>query len=79
MLSSPYSRSSTQANVSMIRRTTMLNQGQIPQVSKEQINFVKSLLSQKGMSAEQWVRQLCAQRGINVDEFMEQFKDVNIP
>ena len=57
----------------------MFNQGQIPQVSKEQINFVKSLLSQKGMSAEQWVRQLCAQRGINVDEFMEQFKDVNIP
>ena len=50
-----------------------------PQVSQEQISYVKSLLSQKGISAETWVRQLCAQRGINVDEFMQQFKDVNLP
>lgn len=50
-----------------------------PQVSQEQISYVKSLLSKKGISAETWVRQLCAQRGINVDEFMEQFRNVNLP
>lgn len=54
------------------------NTQQMPQVNKEQVSFVKNLLSQKGISAETWVRQLCAQRGINVDEFMEQFKDVSI-
>ena len=53
--------------------------GQMPKVTPDQINMVKSLLSQKGMSAETWVRQLCAQRGINVDEFMSQFKDVSLP
>lgn len=52
---------------------------QTPQVSPEQISYVKSLLSKKGITAEAWVRQLCAQRGINVNEFMQQFKDVNIP
>ena len=55
------------------------NSQNTPQVSKEQISYVKSLLSNKGISAETWVRQLCAQRGINVDEFMQQFKDVNLP
>ena len=55
------------------------NQGQMPQVSQEQISFVKSMLSKKGMSAEGMVRQLCAQRGIDVNEFMEQFKDVSLP
>ena len=54
-------------------------QNQMPQVSQEQISLVKNLLSKKGMSAETWVRQICSQRGINVDEFMDQFKDVNIP
>ena len=54
-------------------------QGQMPQVSKEQVTMVKGLLQNKGISAEAWVRQLCAQRGINVDEFMEQFKDVSLP
>ena len=59
---------------------TMGNQmGQMPKVTPDQVNMVKSLLSQKGMSAEAWVRQLCAQRGINVDEFMEQFRDVTLP
>lgn len=53
--------------------------GQMPKVTPDQVNMVKSLLSQKGMSAEAWVRQLCAQRGINVDEFMEQFRDVTLP
>ena len=53
--------------------------GQMPKVTPDQVNMVKSLLSQKGMSAETWVRQLCAQRGINVDEFMSQFKDVSLP
>ena len=57
----------------------LITNTQIPKVSPEQINMVKSLLSQKGVSAETWVRQLCAQRGINVDEFMEQFKGVSIP
>ena len=58
----------------------MINQqGQMPQVNKEQVNLVKGLLQKKGISAETWVRQLCAQRGINVDEFMEQFKDVSLP
>ena len=55
------------------------NQTQMPTVSKEQIALVKNLISQKGISAEAWVRQLCAQRGINVEEFMEQFRDVNLP
>lgn len=54
------------------------NMGQMPNISKEQIAFVKNLISQKGISAETWVRQLCAQRGINVDEFMQQFKDVSL-
>ena len=49
---------------------------EIPKVSKEQISFVKDLLVKKGLSAETWVRQICAQRGINVNEFMEQFRDV---
>lgn len=53
--------------------------GQMPKVTPEQINMVKNLISQKGISAETWVRQLCAQRGINVDEFMQQFKDVTLP
>lgn len=52
---------------------------QIPQVNPQQIAFVKNLLSQKGMTAESLVRQLCNQRGINVDEFMEQFRDVTLP
>ena len=50
-----------------------------PQVNPQQIAMVKNMLMQKGISAETWVRQLCAQKGINVDEFMAQFKDVNIP
>ena len=53
-------------------------EGQMPQVSQEQISYVKSLLSKKGISAETWVRQICAQRGINVEEFMEQFKGVSL-
>ena len=56
-----------------------IKQGQTPQVNQEQIAFVKGLLQKKGISAETWVRQLCAQRGLNVDEFMEQFKDVSLP
>lgn len=55
-----------------------VNQG-VPQVSQEQISLVKDLLSKKGISAETWVRQLCAQRGINVDEFMKQFQNVTMP
>lgn len=53
--------------------------GQMPKVSPEQINMVKEMVSKKGISAETWVRQLCAQRNIDVNEFMSQFKDVNIP
>ena len=53
--------------------------GQMPKVSPEQINMVKSLISQKGISAETWVRQLCAQKNIDVNEFMQQFKDVTLP
>lgn len=56
-----------------------LNQGNtpnIPQVNPQQIALIKNLLSQKGITAEAWVRQLCTQRGINVDEFMEQLKSV---
>ena len=56
-----------------------MGQGQMPQVSKEQVSMVKGLLQKKGISAEMWVRQLCAQRGINVEEFMAQFKDVSLP
>ena len=55
------------------------NQNPMPQVSQEQVSFVKSLLSKKGISAETWVRQICGQRGINVEEFMSQFRDVNLP
>ena len=55
------------------------NNTQMPKVSPEQINMVKDMVSKKGISAETWVRQLCAQRGINVNEFMEQFKDVTLP
>lgn len=55
------------------------NNSKTPQVSQEQISYVKSLLQRKGISAETWVRQLCAQRGINVDEFMAQFRDINLP
>jgi hypothetical protein len=50
-----------------------------PQVNPQQVAFVKNLLKQKGVSAETMVRQLCGQRGINVDEFMAQFRDVNLP
>ena len=56
----------------------MPEQSNMPKVTPEQISYVKSLLSKKGISAETWVRQLCAQRGINVDEFMEQFKGVSL-
>lgn len=59
--------------------TNPTNSSPTPQVNPQQIAFVKNLLSQKGMKAETMVRQLCAQRGINVDEFMEQFKDVTLP
>ena len=50
-----------------------------PQVNPQQVAFVKNLLKQRGMSAETMVRQLCGQRGINVDEFMEQFREVSLP
>lgn len=53
--------------------------GQMPQVSQEQISFVKDMLTKKGITAETWVRQLCAQRGIDVNEFMKQFQNVTIP
>ena len=56
-----------------------MGQGQMPQISKEQVSIVRGLLQKKGISAETWVRQLCAQRGINVDEFMEQFRDASLP
>ena len=56
-----------------------IQNNQMPQVNPQQISFVKNLLSQKGMTAEAMVRQICNQRGINVEEFMQQFKDVNIP
>ena len=56
-----------------------VEQGNTPQVTKEQISFVKGLLSKKGISAETWVRQICKQRGIDVNEFMQQFKDVQLP
>ena len=52
--------------------------GNSPQVSQEQVSFVKNMLSQKGMSAEMMVRQICTQRGIDVNEFMEQFRDVSL-
>lgn len=55
-----------------------VNGEEIPQVSKEQVSFVKELVSKKGISAETWVRQICAMRGIDVNEFMEQFKDVSL-
>lgn len=55
-----------------------VNGKEIPQVSKEQVSFVKELISKKGISAETWVRQICAMRGIDVNEFMEQFKDVSL-
>lgn len=54
------------------------NQPQMPNISKEQISLVKNMIAGKGISAEAWVRQLCAQRGINVEEFMQQFKDVSL-
>lgn len=54
-------------------------QNPMPQVNPQQVQMVKNLLSQKGMTAEALVRQICGQRGINVDEFMQQFKDVNLP
>lgn len=50
-----------------------------PQINPQQLAFVKNMLSQKGMSAEAMVRQICGQRGINVDEFMAQFREVNLP
>ena len=51
---------------------------QFPQVSQEQLSLVKQMISKKGISAEAWVRQLCQQRGIDVDEFMEQFKGIQL-
>lgn len=53
-------------------------QGNIPQVTQEQISFVKGLLSKKGINAETWVRQICKQKGIDVNEYMQQFKDVSL-
>ena len=51
---------------------------QVPKFNQEQIDMVKSMVKGQGISAEAWVRQICAQRGIDVDEFMEQFKDVSL-
>ena len=39
-----------------------------------QMQNVMSLLSGKGMSAEQMVRSICRERGIDVDEFMNSIK-----
>ena len=36
--------------------------------------MINNLLSGKGMSAEQAVRDICQKQGINVDEFMSQLK-----
>lgn len=55
-----------------------LTQSKMPKVSPEQVNMVKDMVSKKGMSAETWVRQICTQRGIDVDEFMEQFRNVSL-
>ena len=39
-----------------------------------QMQNVMSILSGKGMSAEQMVRSICRERGIDVDEFMNSIK-----
>ena len=39
-----------------------------------QMQNVMSLLSGKGMSAEQMVRSICRERGIDVNEFMNSIK-----
>lgn len=39
-----------------------------------QMQNVMSMLSGKGMSAEQMVRSICRERGIDVDEFMNSIK-----
>lgn len=66
-------------NMNMMPQFQNNSGNSFPQVNPQQIAFVKNLLSQKGMTAEAMVRQLCGQRGINVEEFMEQFRDANIP
>ena len=49
-----------------------------PNFSPDQIRLVKDMIAKKGISAEMWVRQICNQRGIDVEEFMKQFKDINL-
>ena len=66
-------------NMNMMPQFQNNSGNSFPQVNPQQIAFVKNLLSQKGMTAEAMVRQLCGQRGIDVEEFMEQFRDANIP
>ncbi len=39
-----------------------------------QMQNVMSMLSDKGMSAEQMVRSICRERGIDVNEFMNSIK-----
>ena len=64
----------------MVSLTQLENNGSgMPKVNPQQVAFVKNMLSQKGISAEMMVRQICTQRGINVDEFMAQFKDATLP
>lgn len=52
----------------------VINQAKGMMKNMNQIKGIISMLSGKGMNAEQAVRSICKQRGIDVDEFMSQLK-----
>ena len=44
-------------------------------VNNQQMQAVMSMLSRKGITAEQAVRSMCKQQGIDVDEFMSTIRN----
>lgn len=61
------SQNNNQLGVIADRAKAMMN-------DSRQMQNVMSMLSGKGMSAEQMVRSICRERGIDVNEFMNSIK-----
>lgn len=52
----------------------LVNRAKAMMNDSRQMQNVMSMLSGKGMSAEQMVRSICRERGIDVNEFMNSIK-----
>lgn len=61
-------------NQSQAINPQIINQARAMMGNMGQIRGLMSMLSGKGMSAEQMVRSICKERGIDVNQLMSQLK-----